>query len=181
MPATFVWIDGGAPSAFVRGLMLDQAALTFAFWLHMAATIVWIGGLFYQAVIVNPALTKYPSDRGRLTEDMRRRFQPLAWLSLLVLIGTGLLQMSGNPNYEGLLAFGNSWSRAMLVKHLAVGLMVAVAAYQTWVLNPRLSRLALKQEAQASEAVAAEMSRLGRVSLALGILVLGLTALARTA
>ena len=161
--------------------MLGQAALTFAFWLHMAATIVWIGGLFYQAVIVNPALEKYPADRGRLTEAMRRKFQPLAWLSLLVLVGTGLLQMSGNPNYEGLFAFSNSWARAMLVKHIAVGLMVLVAAYQTWVLNPRISRLALKQDAEGSEAVSAEMSRLGRVSLVLGILVLGLTALARTA
>ncbi len=161
--------------------MLDQAALTIAFWLHMAATIVWIGGLFYQAVIVNPALERLPAERGRLAEDMRRRFQPLAWLSLLVLIGTGLLQMSGNPNYVGLFAFTNPWSRAILTKHIVVGLMMLVAAYQTWVLNPRLSRLALKQEAGASDQAAGEIFRLNRVSLAFGILVLGLTALARTA
>ncbi|MCZ6530570.1 MAG: CopD family protein [Chloroflexi bacterium] len=161
--------------------MLDQAALTIAFWLHMAATIVWIGGLFYQAVVVNPALERLPAERGRLAEDMRRRFQPLAWLSLLVLFGTGLLQMSGNPNYVGLFAVTNPWSRAILTKHITVGLMMLVAAYQTWVLNPRLSRLALKREAAASDQVAVEISRLNRVSLAFGILVLGLTALARTA
>ena len=161
--------------------MLDQAALTIAFWLHMAATIVWIGGLFYQAVVVNPALERLPAERGRLAEDMRRRFQPLAWLSLLVLFGTGLLQMSGNPNYVSLFAVTNPWSRAILTKHITVGLMMLVAAYQTWVLNPRLSRLALKREAAASDQVAVEISRLNRVSLAFGILVLGLTALARTA
>ncbi len=161
--------------------MLDQAALSIAFWLHMAATIVWIGGLFYQAVVVNPALERLPAERGRLAEDMRRRFQPLAWLSLLVLIGTGLLQMSGNPNYEGLFAVTNSWSRAVLIKHIAVGLMILVAGYQTWVLNPRLSRLALMQEVSASDKVTREISRLDRVNLAFGILVLGLTALARTA
>lgn len=161
--------------------MLEQAALTIAFWLHMAATIVWIGGLFYMAVIVNPALERLPEQRGRLAEDMRRRFQPLAWLSLFVLIGTGLLQMSGNPNYDGLFAFSNPWSRSILAKHIAIGVMVLVAAYQTWVLNPRLSRLALKQEVAASDQVANELSRLNRVSLAFGILVLGLTALARTA
>jgi uncharacterized membrane protein len=160
--------------------MLDQIALTAAFWLHMAATIVWIGGLFYQAVVVNPALERSPAERGRLMDDMRRRFQPLAWLSLLVLIGTGLLQMSGNPNYEGLFAFANPWSRAILTKHIAVGLMILAAAYQTWVLNPRLSRLALKQDAEASDKASREISKLNRVSLVLGILVLGLTALART-
>ena len=161
--------------------MLEQIGLTIAFWLHMAATIVWIGGLFYQAVVVNPALERFPDQRGRLATDLRRRFQPLAWLSLFVLIGTGLLQMSGNPNYEGLFAISNPWSRSILAKHVAIGLMVLVAAYQTWVLNPRLSLLALKQEAAASNTVAGEISRLNRVSLALGLLVLGLTALARTA
>lgn len=161
--------------------MLEQAALTLAFWLHMAATIVWIGGLFYQAVVVNPALERFPDQRGRLANDLRRRFQPLAWLSLFVLIGTGLLQMSGNPNYEGLFAVSNPWSRSILAKHVAIGVMVLVAAYQTWVLNPRLSLLALKQEAAASDQVAGDISRLNRVSLALGMLVLGLTALARTA
>jgi putative copper export protein len=89
--------------------------------------------------------------------------------------------MSGNPNYEGLFAVSNPWSRSILAKHAAIGVMVLVAAYQTWVLNPRLSRLALKQEAAASDQVAGEISRLNRVSLALGMLVLGLTALARTA
>ncbi|MEE9216582.1 MAG: CopD family protein [Anaerolineales bacterium] len=161
--------------------MLEQAALTLAFWLHMAATIVWIGGLFYQAVVVNPALERFPDQRGRLAEDLRRRFQPLAWLSLFVLIGTGLLQMSGNPNYEGLFAVSNPWSRAILAKHITIGLMILVAGYQTWVLNPRLSILALKREASASDQVTSEISRLNRVSLAFGILVLGLTALARTA
>ncbi len=161
---------------------MDQfGLLTIAFWLHMAATIVWIGGLFFQAVIVNPALERFPDQRGRLAMDMRRRFQPLAWLSLFVLIGTGLLQMSGNPNYVGLFSISNPWSRSILAKHAAIGIMVLVAAYQTWVLNPRLSLLALKQEADASDKVAGDISRLNRVSLAFGILVLGLTALARTA
>ena len=161
--------------------MVDQAALTIAFWFHMAATIVWIGGLFYQAVVVNPALDRFPDQRGRLAIDLRRRFQPLAWLSLFVLFGTGLIQMSGNPNYVGLFAIANPWSRTILTKHIVIGLMILVAAYQTWVLNPRLSRLALKQEAAASDQVTGEITRLNRASLVFGIIVLGLTAIARTA
>ena len=162
-------------------MTLDQAALTIAFWFHMAATIVWIGGLFYQAVVVNPVLERFPDQRGRLAIDLRRRFQPLAWLSLFVLIGTGLLQMSGNPNYVGLFAITNPWSRTILTKHIVIGLMILVAAYQTWVLNPRLSSLALKQETAASNQVTSEITRLNRASLVFGIIVLGLTAIARTA
>lgn len=160
---------------------MNLAALTIAFWLHMAASIVWIGGLFYQAVVVNPALQSPAADRGPLLEAMRRRFLPLAWLSLAVLIGTGLIQMSANPNYAGLFSVANPWSRAILTKHLAVGAMILVAAYQTWVLTPRIARLALKKETLASQEALQRQARLNQLNVVLGILVLGLTAAARTA
>lgn len=150
--------------------------LALAYWLHMAATVVWIGGLFFQSVVLPPALRKV-NRPGPLLESLRRRFQPLAWLSLAVLVGTGLVQMSASPNYEGLLSVANPWSQAIFVKHLAIFLMVAIAAYQTWVLQPRIARQALLgREAD-------HLSRFGRLSLVnlvLGILVLGLTGLART-
>lgn len=151
--------------------------LALAYWLHMAATIVWIGGLFFQSVILAPLLAQV-SERARLLERLQQRFQPLAWLSLAVLIGTGLLQMSASPNYQGLLSIANPWSRAIFAKHLAIAAMFAVAAYQTWVLQPRIARLAMLEAADDAQR---RFQRLARINLALGILVLGLTALARTA
>lgn len=151
--------------------------LALAYWLHMAATIVWIGGLFFQSVILAPALGEV-SDRAALLERLQNRFQPLAWLSLAALIGTGLIQMSASPHYQGLLSIANPWSRAIFAKHLAIAAMFAVAAYQTWVLQPRISRLALLDQAADSRR---RFNRLARINLAMGILVLGLTALARIA
>ena len=157
-------------------------ALAVAFWLHMAATVVWIGGLFFQALVLPPALRRLP-ERGQVLEALRRRFQPLAWLSLAVLIGTGLTQMSANPNYTGFLSIENSWSRAILAKHLAVAFMVAVGAYQTWVVQPELARMAIL-EARTPQAdhgpLLRRQDRLARLNLALGIAVLAFTAIART-
>ena len=157
-------------------------ALTLAFWLHMAASVVWIGGLFFQALVLPPALRKLP-ERGQILEALRRRFQPLAWLSLAVLIGTGLTQMAANPNYTGVLSFENAWSRAILAKHLALGLMVAVAVYQTWVIQPALVRMAILEAhtPQASHGpLLRRQDRVARLNLALGIAVLAFTAIART-
>lgn len=142
----------------------------------MAATVVWIGGLFFQSVVLGPALVHY-EDRTDLLQRLQRRFQPLAWLSLAVLVGTGLVQMSANPNYEGLLAIGNAWSRAIFAKHMAIALMFGLAGYQTWVLQPELARMAMVGDAGAARR---RFARLARVNLLLGIAVLGLTALART-
>lgn len=157
-------------------------ALTLAFWLHMAATVVWIGGLFYQAAVLNPALARHlpPREQAALLESLRRRFQPLAWLSLAVLVVTGLVQMSGNPNYQGFLAVENRWAAAILAKHLVVLLMVGVAAYQTWAIQPRLVRLLLRPE-EPPEGPLSRARRLNALNLALALLTLGLTALARTA
>jgi uncharacterized membrane protein len=159
-------------------------ALTLAYWVHMAATVVWIGGLFFQAVVVSPALsaTLPPEQAARLLRSLRRRFSPLAWFSLVLLIATGLTQMSGSPHYTGLLQIGNTWSAAILAKHLVIGLMVLAAAAQTWLLQPELERALLRPEPTgASQHSAQRYRQLTSVNLVLGLVVLALTAVARTA
>lgn len=162
--------------------------LRLAYWLHMAATIVWIGGLFFQAAVLTPVLTKTTSseDQVRWLSAVRRRFDSLAWLSLAVLIATGLSQMSASPNYQGFLQIGNTWSVAILSKHLVIGVMILVAAYQTWFLYPQLDRGLLLRAAGADGGsdparLRARHLHSTRLNLALGVAVLALTAIARTA
>src|SRR3972149_2282107 len=120
-------------------------ALTLAYTRHMAAPVAWIGGLFFQSVFLGPALrrTLDPPSALRLLELLRRRFDPLAWLSLAVLIATGLTQMNASPSYEGFLALQNPWAVAILAKHGLIALMVALAGYQTLFLYPWLGVLFL--------------------------------------
>jgi uncharacterized membrane protein len=151
----------------------------------MAATVSWIGGLFFQAVVLTPAIQRAldPPATARLLELLRRRFDPLAWLSLAVLVATGLTQMSANPNYEGFLAVGNRWAAAILTKHILIAGMIGLAGFQTWFLYPRLGRLALRRNAAPEDASSAErlQASLGRLNLLLSVAVLLLTAVARTA
>jgi uncharacterized membrane protein len=116
--------------------------LAGAYWMHMAATVVWIGGLVFQGLILMPALggPSLQPHAPRILRAVRRRFEPLAWLSLAVLIGTGLIQMSASPRYTGLISVTNRWSAAILGKHVLVLVMLALAAYQTWFIQPRLER-----------------------------------------
>jgi len=109
-----------------------------------------------------------------------------AWISLAVLVFTGLSQMAAHPSYAGFLAIDNRWAQAILAKHLAFGAMVLVAGWQTWGVQPHLGRLLLLQAAGA-EASGSELprtlrrfDRLTRANAALALVVLALTAVART-
>jgi uncharacterized membrane protein len=164
---------------------LSAYVLTAAYTLHMAATTVWIGGLFFLVFLLPSALHHVdPTVRRTVLRTAVRRFLPLAWLCLAVFAGTGLTQMSASPEYEGLLAIGNPWSLAILVKHVLVAAMAGVLAWQTWGLLPALERAALGLDPRGDGHVL-ELERRGRralnLSLAIGLLVLFLTAAARTA
>ena len=160
-------------------------ALTIAYWLHMLATIVWIGGIATLVLLILPTAKQKlaPLDYASLLASIKHRLDPLAWLSLTVLLGTGMFQMSANPNYGGFLAISNTWSIAILVKHLLFLCVIAVSAYLTWVLIPTQRRLALLRSKGKDTLEAKQIENretmLQRVNLILGIVILALTALAR--
>lgn len=162
--------------------------LTAAYSMHMLATVVWIGGLVFQAVFLLPAIQSRlePSDQLRLMTTLRKRFTPLAWLSLALLTATGLTQMVAHPSYEGMLAIGSRWSLAIFAKHITILLMVGATAYQSLALHPAYERLLLLQaKAVPSQVDANILDRSARrllwLNLVLSTLVLVLTAVARTA
>jgi uncharacterized membrane protein len=165
-------------------LALSQSILALSYFLHLIATVVWIGGLVTLVILVWPETRRLLSDSPALyslLSRLRKRFFPLTNLSLAVLIVTGLVQMSASPHYDGLMRFDNEWSRAILLKHIAIaGMVVCGFALQLWV-APALERASLL--AERSKGDPAEWARLRRaevrltwINVGLGVLVLGFTA-----
>ncbi len=159
--------------------------LGISYFCHLVATVVWIGGLALLALVVWPSARRVldgDPKQAVLLADLRRRFNPLANLSLVVLIVTGMIQMSGDPNYDGLLIFDNDWSRAILLKHLAILGMVIVGATLQWGILPAQERAALLQargrDVPDLERLERRERLLNMANLLLGGLVLAFTALA---
>ena len=161
-------------------------ALPIAFWLHMLATVSWVGGQAILSLVVFPASSKTlsPDDHHKLISAINRRMNSIGWISLAILIGTGMVQLGANPNYTGFLGIDSSWAVAILIKHIAFGGILILSAYQTWGLSPAIERIALLQAKgkAAPEEQAALRKRESRILLLntlLSVIVLFFTALAR--
>jgi uncharacterized membrane protein len=161
-------------------------ALSIAYWFHMLATVTWIGGLAVLSLLVLPAARKTldKQDYANLLEAVRRQLDPLGWFSMMILIGSGMLQLSASPHYEGFLSIHGLWATAILVKHILFGVMVSISGYVTWGIMPKMRRAALLQargkDAGEMDAIQGRSLRLMRFNLILGIVVLLLTAVARS-
>ena len=162
-------------------------ALTLVFWLHMLATVIWVGSLAAISLLVLPSIkrTLDPDTQLVFIEALQKRLEPIAWFSISLLIVTGLFQMSVNPHYDGFLSISTQWSLAILTKHILGVFMVVTSAIQTWEVIPAIRRaILISKKSKNTEELDALRRReifLLRINLGLSVLILGATAVARTA
>jgi len=119
--------------------------LAISYWIHLLATIVWLGGMAMMVLLAWPAL-----QQGSLAANqwlnLQRRFFPWANVSLVILLITGFVQMTNDVNYSGFLSFDSVWAWAILLKHIAFGAMVIVAVIVQVYIYPAMTRLSLLAE-----------------------------------
>lgn len=164
--------------------MSQQTILAVSLFFHLLSTVVWIGGLLMTTALIWPEARRALENNPilyRLLSRLRQRFAPWSNLSLVTLIVTGLIQMSLDENYQGVLDFSNAWSQVILLKHLAIIGMVLSGVTLQYGVFPALERVSLLVERGKSDVAEWERLRrrevlLTRVNLALGISVLGFSA-----
>lgn len=157
--------------------------LAFSYWIHLIATVIWLGGLALTVLVAWPALRQ-----GTLAANqwvaIQKRFLPWANGSLVILLITGFVQMTNDTHYNGFLVLDSIWAWAMLLKHVAYAGMVIVSFYLQGVVYPEMTRLslALAKRPQLVEAEEAQLQqrekRLLQVNMGCALLVLLFTAVA---
>jgi len=157
--------------------------LVASYWVHLLATVVWLGGMALMAFIAWPALRQGALSANQWFQ-LQKRFLPWVNAALIVLLITGFIQMTNDENYNGFLQVDSLWAWAILLKHVAFGGMVVLTAALQFALYPAMNRLALLAEAS-PETAAAERDKLAareirylRLNVAAAMLVLLCTAIA---
>ena len=159
--------------------------LALIYWLHLLATVMWVGSLAAISFLVLPAMkrTLNPETQLIFIEAMQKRFEPITWFSISLLVLTGLFQMSLNPHYDGFLSTSTQWSLAILAKHILGMIIVVVSAIQTWEVIPAIRRSILLSKKHDNALELDTLRRreinLVRINLGLAVLILLATAVAR--
>jgi len=159
-------------------------ALAFTYWLHLLATVAWIGSIIATSILFLPAAKEAlkPIDHLALIDAMQKRLEPIAWFCMTLLLLTGLFQMSVNPHYDGFVSTSTQWSSSILIKHILGIFMVVASAIQTWEVIPTIRRTLMKKDKADEEKVIQlqkRETRLLRINFVLSILILLATAFAR--
>ncbi len=142
-------------------------------WLHLAATVVWIGGLFSLSAVLLPAARRLGLDEHRLVlASVVPRFSTTALVSVQLLVLTGVYHLLAHvSDWNALVSTG--YGQTLLVKLALIGVMLLPAAFHLLVVKRRLAtdRLSMAR---------AELGLLQRtvgVEAGVGILVLAVVGL----
>jgi len=152
---------------------VQQIVFALVTFLHDLFTAVWVGGLITLGITVLPSARKVlgagPQTK-QLMDAIQKRLSVLVYVSIVVLVVTGILQANRNPAFQGLFSFGNPYSTVLALKHILVLAMVAIALYRSLVLGRRREPSTPSQEKLSAGLLF--------LNIALGVVVLLLTGFA---
>ena len=159
---------------------MEDALLAVLRWLHLTATVLWIG-LAVSSVLVFTPLSRQHIPMAAMSDyisDLRKRAAAVVWTAIAIFSVSGFSLMLMSDNFNGFGDyFANTWTIVITLKHAVIGGMVLLALYQFNGVMPKLAA-ALKSGASEAKALAERQKSVAVWTALLGILVLLLTAIA---
>ena len=124
------------PVLTTHGLTVGPIGIVVSL-LHILSASIWVGGLAYFGAVYLPVVHAVAPESVR---PAAMRFSRLAFVTVAVLIATGLAQgylYVGSPAA----LIGPAYGRTLLLKLIIVTPLLATAAINRWRILPRLARL----------------------------------------
>ncbi len=153
--------------------------LALSHFIHVMGTVVWIGGILMTLFVILPSsktALESPLIVGKLMKEIAKRFTPLANISIILIIVTGVIIFYYDKNYTSFLDLENRWNIVIALKHVFVATMIIIHFYRGLILNPKIERFS----SQSNEKQASRLKKISldlvKINFVLGIIVLLLAA-----
>lgn len=132
-------------------------------WIHLLATVAWIGGMLTNFIIYIPAIGKTlePPQAGKLMGAVMKRFRIMVYLSMIVFLISGSLLGHLHLASEASVSSRNALVGILIFKIPLFIVMVILAIIAFEFLAPKVAKLAAQgpspklQKAQRSQKILA--------------------------
>lgn len=149
---------------------MGEIILAASHWVHLIATVVWIGGIVFILFVAIPSAKQVLGpEAGKLMGDISKRFTPIANYCIIFLLVTGIILTALNKQLSEIESVRNNWTLFLIMKHVLVLGMIVVHFYRGLILAPKIART----ESAGQKASLQRLSlNLVKVNFCLGLLVL---------
>ncbi|HEU5374203.1 MAG TPA: copper resistance protein CopC [Ktedonobacteraceae bacterium] len=138
----FVAMTMSGHAAAVSAVLLPYSVVID--WLHLLAAALWVGGMLYILLVYLPVLKPYAlPERVRSLLVVLPQYSPLAIAGIVIMAITGPLSATFHLTSVDQ-SITTAYGRALLVKILLVGALLATSAYHVFWLRPRMKKEYLK-------------------------------------
>jgi len=157
--------------------MQNPILQTILDFFHVMATIAWIGGMFFNFLVVMPTVRKVLdlATAGKFLGTMLKRVRIVVYSSLVILFVTGIPMKIASEYYVGIINFDNTWEIVGFIKHVFVGLLALLAIINFELLSPKVARLALSAPSPQLQGLKKKQILLGSLSFLFGIIIIFLS------
>ena len=110
-------------------------------WIHVIAAVVWIGGNLILAMVIVPYFRQNlpPVQRIQLLTQIGKRFEPIVWGCVLILIFTGIGNLYKAGFFDSTFNYIGSFAVTFYSKLIMFLLLLMFTALHGFVFGPRLS------------------------------------------
>lgn len=153
--------------------MENFAVSTFVNWLHLMATVAWIGGMIVNFTIVLPSMGKAldPPTAGKFIGIMMKKYRVMVYMAILILLITGFIISLADGEVGKYFDFNESSSIYFTIKHILVLFMVVLSVISFEVVGPKVAKTAAAGPSPKLAKMQTMQKSLGMVALLTGILI----------
>lgn len=120
---------------------MKETVLVLFHWFHLLAAVIWIGGIASILFVVLPSARKVLSgEAANLMKEISGKFTPMANLSVVLLIATGLALIFTDNQPAGFGESDNAWTFPFGLKLILASVMILIHFYRNLVLAPKIAR-----------------------------------------
>ena len=143
---------------------------------HEIATIVWIGGMIFQAIALTPVLKKLGNEAQlKIRNGVIKIFGKVGIICIILITLTGILMSVGKINSD--LSILSSYGAVLIIKHVITVILIVLAMLNAFTIMPKIQKLAMSGKEIEAKKTKKKMMIISIINPILGIIIILLSSI----